>query len=50
MVASRAVGRSIKADRALLEPMLIPFVGLEVIQNHVKLAIRKSRDDSVHEA
>ena len=34
----------------LLEPALILFVRVEVVQDDVKLAVRKGRDDTVHEA
>jgi hypothetical protein len=34
----------------LLEPMLILLVGVEVIDDDVKLAIRKGGNDAVHEA
>jgi hypothetical protein len=33
-----------------LEPALILFVRFEVVQDDVKLAVRKGRDDGGHEA
>ena len=32
-----------------LEPRLVPLVGVEVVEDDVKLAVRKSRGDTVHE-
>src|ERR1035437_10082971 len=32
-----------------LEPMLVLLVGVEVVEDDVKLAVRKSRGDAVHE-
>ena len=32
-----------------LEPILVLFVGVEVVEDDVKLAVRKSRGDAVHE-
>jgi hypothetical protein len=32
-----------------LEPMLVLFVGVEVVEDDVKLAVRESRGDTVHE-
>src|ERR1019366_804069 len=32
-----------------LEPILVLFVGVEVVEDDVKLAVRKSRSDAVHE-
>ena len=34
----------------LLEPKLVLLVGIEVVQNDVKLAVRKGGNDAVHEA
>ena len=32
-----------------LEPMLVLLVGVEVVEDDVKLPVRKSRGDAVHE-
>ena len=32
-----------------LEPVLVLFMGVEVVEDDVKLAVRKSRGDAVHE-
>jgi hypothetical protein len=32
-----------------LEPVLVLFVGVEVVEDDVKFAVRKSRGDTVHE-
>ena len=32
-----------------LEPMLVLLVGIEVVEDDVKLAVRKGRGDAVHE-
>ena len=36
-------------ERLGLEPILVLFMGVEVVEDDVKLAVRKSRGDTVHE-
>ena len=46
----RACRREMKLHIGMrLEPMLILFVGVEVVEDDVKLAVRKSGGDAVHE-
>ncbi len=46
----RACRREMKLHIGMgLEPRLVLFVGVEVVQNDVKLTVRKSRGDTVHE-
>src|ERR1035437_1733559 len=46
----RACRREMKLHIGMgLEPMLVLFVGVEVVEDDVKLAVRKSRGDTIHE-
>jgi hypothetical protein len=47
-------GRACRCEMKLLfgmglEPMLVLLVGVKVVEDDVKLAVRKSRGDAVHE-
>ena len=46
----RACRREMKLHIGVgLEPVLVLFMGVEVVEDDVKLAVRKSRGDAVHE-
>jgi hypothetical protein len=47
----RACRREMKLHvGVVLEPMFVFLVGIEVVEDDVKLAVRKSRGDAVHKS